>query len=479
MAVPLKIGETSNCLRLLLLLGLVLFLAFSAPLSAQADPAIEKVKDSTVRVLCEEGSDYYASGSGFVLENGSYVITNHHVVASGGKCYIYLEGDQMIDAKVKWYSELKDIAVLEIKPALDKDSVVLAAGETVGDADTVYALGFPADADMNEKTFSSVKITKGIISASSVNEYNVKVWQTDAAINHGNSGGPLVNEKGQVIGINYLKSTGQDVEGIGYAIQIDELVPELDRLKIDYELVNLSTAAKSDSSSSSNSNDKNSGTSSSDNVKVKVSPIALIVIAFIILLIIILIIALIVRSSRKKKKQKQMQSQQQAYQVPAYPDYPAPAPVYPAYPEAMGAFDYGSDVNAATALDPKVYDHYQVVPAPEVVLPPSRILLVGINGEYAGSDIELGADWVKLGRDPASCQLVYDAKSSVVSRKHCMIRYDSSRQLCILQDLGSSNGTYLMDGTRLETGRDYDIRAGERFCVGTRDNNCFEIRQEH
>lgn len=456
------------------MLGTALLLAFIllGPRAVHANPAIEKAKNSTVRVLCEEGADYYASGSGFVLEDGKYVVTNHHVIASGGRCYIYLEEDEMVDAKVVWFSEIKDMAVLKISPSLDKKAVTLAAGDTVSDADTVYALGFPADADINASTLSTVKITKGIISSNSVNEYSIKLWQTDAAINHGNSGGPLVNEDGQVIGINYLKSTGEDVEGIGYAIQIDELTPELDKLGIDYELV---TAGNQEGSNSTSSDNKTGSTSDSGNVKIKLTPTALILLVFGALLLVILIVVLIVRSSRKKKRRAASTS---PAPYPVEP-YPLAEMAYPSYPPAGAPYDYGPDATAATALDPLAVDHRQVAlapePEPEVL---RRAVLMGINGEYAGSDVELGAEWIRLGRDPASCQLVFDAKSSVVSRKHCMVRYDAGRQLFILQDLGSSNGTYLGNGQKLESGRDYELKAGEHFCVGTRDNNCFEFRLE-
>lgn len=457
---------------------LALALALLAVRPVYANEAIEKVKSSTVRVLCEEGSDYYASGSGFVLEDGKYVVTNHHVIASGGRCYIYLEGDQMVDARVVWFSEIKDMAVLKISPPLDKASVVLAAGETVSDADTVYALGFPADADIHSSTLSTVKITKGIISSTSVNEYSIKLWQTDAAINHGNSGGPLTNEQGEVIGINYLKSTGQDVEGIGYAIQIDELTPELDKLGIDYDLVTDSSGpADSSSSSSSNSSSSSSTSDDSGNVKVKISPAALIFIIFGVLAGGVLVIVLVARSSKKKKKSRGGAAAYQAPQPYQAPVYPAPQPAYPEFPAAAAAFNYGADFDAATALDPQGPGHNQPAPASPAQLP-GRPVIVGINGEYAGSDLELSGEWIRLGRDPASCQLVFDAKSSVVSRRHCMIKYDQGRQVFLLQDLGSSNGTYLGNGQKLESGRDYELRAGDRFCIGTRDSNCFEMRLE-
>lgn len=109
---------------------------------------------------------------------------------------------------------------------------------------------------------------------------------------------------------------------------------------------------------------------------------------------------------------------------------------------------------------------------------PSPPLLIGITGEHAGSDIKLGDTWICIGSDPGHCQLIISPGTTPVSPAHCRVRYDSARQAIILQDLESSSGTFIHPGRKLEPGQEYTLRSGERFCLGPRDEICFEVRYQ-
>ncbi len=109
--------------------------------------------------------------------------------------------------------------------------------------------------------------------------------------------------------------------------------------------------------------------------------------------------------------------------------------------------------------------------------PGTRARLRGLNGFYAGNaiDLENGA-WV-LGRDQRVANIVFPATTETVSKKHCTIWYDVARRVFVLEDNGSTNGTWLTSGECLAAGRPRDLRPGERFCVGDQ-TNLFEVAVE-
>lgn len=173
-------------------------------------------------------------GSGFIINEEGYVLTNYHVIQGAQEVTVTLSDEQEINATVVNYDADKDIAMLK----LAEGTKVPAVAE-LGDSDEIYpgaeviAIGTPLS-----KNFAHT-LTKGVISGSNrtiegENGTNVNLIQTDAAINPGNSGGPLVNTRGQVIGINSMKIGSQvgqtSVEGIGFAIPINEVKNKIESL---------------------------------------------------------------------------------------------------------------------------------------------------------------------------------------------------------------------------------------------------------
>ena len=185
--------------------------------------SIEQVFDSVVTVRSYYNGQTIGTGSGFIYkvdDNKGYILTNNHVISSATNVDIILQSGEVVNANILGKDAYSDLAVLSI--AKDKVSKVA----TLGDSDTIY-LGetvFTVGSPMGEDYSGSV--TKGIISAKerTVETESVvtKVIQTDAAINPGNSGGPLVSLSGEVIGITSMKLSDEDVEGMGFAIPINE-----------------------------------------------------------------------------------------------------------------------------------------------------------------------------------------------------------------------------------------------------------------
>ena len=164
-----------------------------------------------------------ASGTGFLITEDGYILTNHHVVDGASSVSVTLYNGESYDAKVIGSDEDYDIAVLKIDvtgatPVVLGDSSKLAIGESVA------AVGNP----LGELTFS---MTEGIVScvnrAINVDGTPFNMIQVDCSINPGNSGGPLFNSYGEVIGIvsaKYSSYSNTTVEGIGFAIPINDVV---------------------------------------------------------------------------------------------------------------------------------------------------------------------------------------------------------------------------------------------------------------
>lgn len=181
-------------------------------------------------------SDYESEGSGIIISKDGYILTNYHVVeyadpkktlSKNTTLEVFLSDKQQASAKFVGGDSKTDLAVIKI----DKKNLTAA---TLGDSDELevgelaVAIGNPLGLEFQGT------VTVGVISALNrtvtINDKVLNLIQTDAAINPGNSGGALVNSKGQVIGINTAKISITGVEGLGFAIPINDAKPIVDQL---------------------------------------------------------------------------------------------------------------------------------------------------------------------------------------------------------------------------------------------------------
>lgn len=193
--------------------------------------AVEKIYDSVVVVKTYQRNQLYATGTGFVYKkegNKYYLLTNYHVIESGNSVGVVFTNGKEEKVKIEGGDKYADIAVLSYET---KDEIAVAEiGKSVDMrvGDTVFAIGAPLDSDVY-----SWSVTRGVLSGkdrqvtvSTTNSYSsdwiMQVLQTDTAINSGNSGGPLCNSNGQVIGITNMKLAQTGIEGMGFAIPIEE-----------------------------------------------------------------------------------------------------------------------------------------------------------------------------------------------------------------------------------------------------------------
>ena len=200
---------------------------------------------AVVLITCEVSSPSYfgqtatgvSTGSGFIISEDGYVVTNYHVVEGASKIKVSSFDGNEYTAALVGQDSTNDVAVLKVE-AEGLPCVVMGSSTELAVGDQVVAIGNP----LGELTAT---LTVGYVSAKdrdvTTEGATINMIQTDAAINSGNSGGPLFNMKGEVVGITTAKysgssSSGASIEGIGFAIPIDDVAPMIDDL-INYGYV--------------------------------------------------------------------------------------------------------------------------------------------------------------------------------------------------------------------------------------------------
>lgn len=207
------------------------------PLTAKE--VYQKVSPSVVGVVAtitdEEGNSSTDQGSGIVATEDGYIITNSHVVndSRGTQVKVVTKDEKEYTGTVIGYDRNTDLAIVKID-AEDLVPAEFGDADAMEVGDTVLAIGNPGGLEY------ASSMTRGIVSAlnrklSSNSDNGMTYIQTDAAINPGNSGGALVNEYGQVIGINSSKLVAEDFEGMGFAIPVSKAQDILNSLmKVGY-----------------------------------------------------------------------------------------------------------------------------------------------------------------------------------------------------------------------------------------------------
>lgn len=227
--------------------------------------AVEKLYNAVVVVEVYVNNQPYSSGTGFVYKtekNKAYILTNNHVINTSSVTngttnkevrVIFTNGTEE-KVEIEGSDGFSDLAVLSV--SADKIISVSEIGSTENMrlGDTVFTIGAPLDTEYYWT------VTRGVLSGkdrmvevssnnSSSNDYVMRVLQTDASINSGNSGGPIANVNGQVIGITNMKLVSSGVEGIGFAIPIEDAVAFAETIisgkKLERPLLGVSMASLS------------------------------------------------------------------------------------------------------------------------------------------------------------------------------------------------------------------------------------------
>lgn len=230
--------KTMNFKRIMSLFAVIVLMFSFMTVTVSAGTASD-AKNSVVAVISQDGTSY---GTGFAIgEVGKpveYIVTNNHVVQGDAgnttaTIAFDLASNDFVLANVYFFDAAKDVAVLKLPQPTDKrQAMVLCPMEDVDPDDAFAALGYPGNqaTDWPKYNMDDITITKGgIKKADRIN--GIDVYMLDLAITHGNSGGPLVNSKGEVVGINTFGLNDDN-----YAIAIDELLKVIDTDRISVTL---------------------------------------------------------------------------------------------------------------------------------------------------------------------------------------------------------------------------------------------------
>lgn len=412
--------------------------------SASADTtAVVDARNGVVRLVFvynDGTNDYIQRGSGFFVgTEGSaveYIITNAHVVTAtddngnvigyANKVHVVfddVDSDSTVSAKVlKIFDNGLDLAILRLEaPTTLRKPLPLRSADSVDIMSSVYALGFPGIADDSSgylpSTTDDVTITEGKVTKEQFQAQGSNYLQVDAAISSGNSGGPLVDETGAVIGINSMVSDPAYGTSLGYALYIDYAIDYFNTMGYPYTLA--SDAVPTGEPVNSGSPDVTGAPAPSP------EPMPAPVGWYVYLAIGVAVAAaaaVVYLLIDKKKKQS----------APADPGYTVPVGK-PA--EANRGGRQITSIGQTNVLGGKTYS---------------------VSGK------------IVIGRDPATCQVVFPAKTPGISGKHCAVQ--ELAQGVVVTDLGSSYGTFLENGTKMEPNKPYTILTGEAFFLASKDN---------
>lgn len=480
--------------RFLSVMTAALLTAMIIPVTASAG-SISEAKEGTVFIrayfnfdeshpyIFDFGTGYdYGSGisqaSGFAVgvegEEVEYIITNAHVVlddtaacvksgsaltqslqavslkANDVEVYFSQAANEFMHAKIEYLDEAKDICILKLPQPTDKRKPLpICKSSDIDEDDTFAALGFPGKATRYQddtditKDMSDIITTRGGISGKSTDIEGNDVYQIDIDISAGNSGGPLVNSNGDVVGINTYS-----VGDMNYALMIDELIPLLNMNEIQYTLAGSSAPAEENSTQEedTSSDTEEAAVSESEETVSETEETALeehvtesetsaaveddtqpvssssnttvIVIAAAAVVVVIIAAAVIV--SKKKAPAPNAQQQNTAYSG-------------------------GASVGA---------------------------VITGMKGIMANRSFNINGSIV-IGRNSQKCNVCFPVDAQGISGVHCQIRQANGGYE--IMDLGSSNGTFLGSGQKLTPNVPVNLPDGTYFYLGSAEQ-LFQIK---
>ena len=353
----------------------------------------------------EDGAMESRRRTGFFVveegENPEYIITNCHVVEEyilagealgGGELYVMFDESDQEEAYLVVYDYAKDVAVLKLAEPTEKRTPLLLKEENEEALGSeVYAVGYPLAADVTIQAVTSAGKNDATVTTGSISRFLTesgtgrKLIQTDVALSGGNSGGPLVNGEGAVIGV----STGGSKidQNLFYAVSSSDVKFLLDQNNIPYGIY-----------------EEGSG--------------SIVLYAAAGAAVVIVIIAAAVLMGKKKK-----------------------SPAVEAKQEAPSA----SKTPVMRSMAP----------------------------QHGGMVVQLHHQPVQIGRDPATCRLVYQDGTPGVSSKHCQVYFDEQEQMFIVTDLNSTYGTFLASGQRIAPNTPVKLPPHSSIYLGEADNTVY------
>ena len=197
--------------------------------------AVDKLYDSVVVVNVYRDNKAISGGTGFVYKKSdtkAYILTNNHVVNQSGNITVKVKftDEREEEVKIEGKDIYSDLAVLSLKADKIISAASIGSSEKMRLGDTVFAVGCPIDTEYYWSVTRGVLSGKdrmvevNLTSNSTQSDYVIKVLQTDTTINSGNSGGPLANANGEVVGITNMKLVSSEIENMSFAIPIEDAI---------------------------------------------------------------------------------------------------------------------------------------------------------------------------------------------------------------------------------------------------------------
>lgn len=423
------------------IMALITLMACGVPVFADTVKitSASEARNGVVLIFSASGG----KGTGFAIGDPTkpveYIVTNAHVVGNGSvgdtALVVFSVLDDVMEATVVKISVTKDIAVLKLpKPTTLRTALVFCTSENIDLDDNYTALGFPFNSKLETADIDDVTMTRGTISKKTFDEgYGDYVYQMDVEIHPGNSGGPLVNSKGQVVGINSFSIPSVDQYGnkvnTNYSICIDEVTNLISKSEYGYVLSTDSSASKPDTSSGNSKPEKDPVVEPEKDSGFNAVPI--IIIAAVV--VVAAAVAVVVFMMKKNKAQ------------PAQ----VPAPAQNRTPVQVAASAQGA------------------APAQR-----GTPMLICEKGLLANRTFPIG-NGVIIGRNTQKCSVCFPVDAKGVSGVHCEIRRNGN--VFEIIDLGSSYGTTLGNGQKLTPNVPAIIPDGTYFMVGSAEQ-LFQIK---
>jgi hypothetical protein len=369
----------------------------------------------------------------FATRGGGFVVDSRHVVTSLSQCCgqtregvrtipAVVAGDHAQPGKVLWSSQDMDLAVIEVESELGRPGAAITPAGLVRPGQAVYLVDYP------DSPKEKPRIVEGRIAGTARLEGNANLFKSNAALSPSNAGGALFDACGNAIASNFAAK-----DGVTYSVTGDSILAALESIGVQSKVASggCNGAARAEAAPPA-------GPARPDeppNPNAWRMPRGT---EWIALILILAVVGLAFRPARKQV----VQVLTGRHRIP--PQQSPPAAYPPPPPPLPGA---------------------------------ARPVLRGLAGQYAGASIGLDPLQSTLGRDPRMANLVFPADAASVSKRHCTVRWDAGRRTFVLEDHGSTNGTFLATGERLLANQPRDLYPGERFYVGDRRNQ-FEVAME-
>ena len=433
---------------------------FAAGGCADAISDTGSLRRGVVQVFCVSREGRLSGiGSGFLVHDSRHVATNAHVVRTCGVVRVRRDGERLplvptfSEAKgtvpeavrrllqpqerefrrelrklpradVRWMADRADLALLETERPLALAPVALSRSR-VRDGAPVHAVGFPSPVidvsfEQGVRHFPNASVTSGAVSNRQETGGGV-VLEHGAQLAQGNSGGPLFDACGRVVGVNTRVEANR--HNYSWALVVRELAPGLDALGLE---PGYARGACAPGWAGSAALGLMAGTS--------------------------LVAAGVALAIARRERRERLRD--------------ALATGWDSVSRRVGATWLGSISGPGGKAET---GRSTLPPAPGV-----GARLTAVSGALAGAVLELDDSPVVIGRSPELSHLVFPADARGVSKRHCSLRYDPGRKVVMLEDEGSSYGTFLESGERLQPGKPLAVRGRLRFFVGEREQ-LFEL----